>query len=51
MKKKDVGLISQVLMGGAVIAILFAGIGYLESYFVCLTTAFKVLLLIWSLYH
>ncbi len=31
MKKKDIGLISQVLMGGAVIAILFAGIGYLGT--------------------
>ena len=29
MKKKDVGLISQVLIGGAVISVLLAGIGYL----------------------
>ena len=28
MKKKDIRLISQVLMGGAVISILLAGIGY-----------------------
>jgi len=31
MKKKDIGLVSQVLMGGAVISILFAGIGYLGT--------------------
>jgi len=29
LKKKDVKLISQVLMGGAIISILLAGIGYL----------------------
>ncbi|MBU0777389.1 hypothetical protein KKH23_02395 [Patescibacteria group bacterium] len=29
MKKKDLKLISQVLMGGAIISILLAGIGYL----------------------
>lgn len=29
MKKKDIKLISQVLMGGAVISIILAGIGYL----------------------
>ncbi len=29
MKKKDVRLISQVLIGGAVISVLLAGIGYL----------------------
>ena len=28
MKKKDMGLVSQVLMGGAVISVLLAGIGY-----------------------
>ena len=28
MKKKDIRLISQILMGGAVISILLAGIGY-----------------------
>ena len=31
MKKKDIRLISQVLMGGAVISILLAGIGYTGS--------------------
>ncbi len=29
MKKKDIKLISQVLMGSAVITVLLAGIGYL----------------------
>jgi len=29
LKKKDLKLISQVLMGGAIISILLAGIGYL----------------------
>lgn len=29
MKKKDWGTLSQLLMGGALIAIIFAGIGYL----------------------
>lgn len=28
MKKKDILLVSQLLMGGAFIAVLFAGIGY-----------------------
>lgn len=31
MKKKDMKLSSQVLMGGAVISILLAGIGYLGT--------------------
>jgi len=31
MKKKDMGLTSQVLMGGAVISVLFSGIGYLGT--------------------
>ena len=29
MKKKDIKLVSQVLMGGAIISVLLAGIGYL----------------------
>ncbi len=29
MKKKDIKLVSQVLMGGATISVLLAGIGYL----------------------
>ncbi len=29
MKKKDIKLISQVLMGSAIISVLLAGIGYL----------------------
>jgi hypothetical protein len=29
MKKKDMKLVSQVLMGGAVISIILAGAGYL----------------------
>lgn len=29
MKKKDVKLLSQVLIGGAVISVILAGIGYL----------------------
>ncbi len=29
MKKKDIKLVSQVLMGSAIISILLAGIGYL----------------------
>lgn len=28
MKKKDLGLISQILMGGAIISVILAGIGY-----------------------
>ena len=31
MKKKDMGLTSQVLMGGAVISVLLSGIGYLGT--------------------
>ena len=31
MSKKDTRLISQILMGGAVISILLAGIGYLGT--------------------
>lgn len=31
MKKKDMRLVSQVLMGGAAISVLLAGIGYLGS--------------------
>jgi hypothetical protein len=31
MKKKDMKLYSQVLMGGAVISVLLAGIGYLGT--------------------
>lgn len=31
MKKKDVKLISQVLMSGAVISVILAGIGYLGT--------------------
>ena len=31
MKKKDMGLTSQVLMGGAVISVLLSGIGYLGA--------------------
>ncbi len=31
MAKKDLKLISQVLLGGAVISIIFAGIGYLGT--------------------
>ncbi len=29
MKKKDIKLVSQVLMGSAIISVLLAGIGYL----------------------
>ena len=29
MKKKDWRMLSQLLMGGALIAVIFAGIGYL----------------------
>jgi hypothetical protein len=29
LKKKDLRIVSQVLMGGAAISIMFAGIGYL----------------------
>ena len=29
MKKKDIKILSQVLIGGAVISVLLAGIGYL----------------------
>lgn len=31
MKKKDIRLVSQVLMSGAAISIVFAGIGYLGT--------------------
>lgn len=31
MKKKDIRLVSQVLMGGAAISIILAGIGYLGT--------------------
>ncbi|MCH7641108.1 hypothetical protein IID22_02855 [Patescibacteria group bacterium] len=31
MKKKDMRLTSQVLMGGAVISVLLSGIGYLGT--------------------
>ena len=31
MKKKDLGLISQVLIGAAVISVILAGIGYLGT--------------------
>ena len=31
MAKKDLKLISQVLIGGAIISIIFAGIGYLGT--------------------
>lgn len=31
MKKKDVKTMSQVFMGGAVISVLFAGMGYLGT--------------------
>ena len=31
MKKKDIKLISQVLMGSAIISVLLAGIGYLGA--------------------
>ena len=31
MKKKDVTLLSQVLMGGAIISVLLAGTGYLGT--------------------
>lgn len=31
MKKKDVKLASQVLIGGAVVSVLLAGIGYLGT--------------------
>jgi 4-hydroxybenzoate polyprenyltransferase len=31
MKKKDMRLMSQVLMGSAVISVILAGIGYLGS--------------------
>ena len=31
MKKKDLALLSQVLMGGSVVAILLAGVGYLGT--------------------
>lgn len=31
MKKKDIMLVSQVLMGGAVISVLLAAIGYLGT--------------------
>ncbi|MGB6839289.1 MAG: hypothetical protein WBD86_01920 [Microgenomates group bacterium] len=31
MKKKDVKLVSQVLMSGAVISVILAGIGYLGT--------------------
>lgn len=31
MKKKDLRLVSQILMGAAVIAVILSGIGYLGS--------------------
>jgi hypothetical protein len=31
LKKKDIRLVSQVLMGGAAISIILAGIGYLGT--------------------
>ena len=31
MKKKDMKLVSQILMGGAVISVLLAGIGYMGT--------------------
>lgn len=31
MAKKDLKLISQVLIGGAIISVIFAGIGYLGT--------------------
>lgn len=31
MKKKDMGLTSQVLMGGAIISVILAAIGYLGT--------------------
>jgi len=31
MKKKDMRLVSQILMGGAVISVLLAGIGYMGT--------------------
>lgn len=31
MKKKDVRMVSQVLMGGAVMSVLMAGVGYMGS--------------------
>ena len=31
MKKKDIKLISQVFMGGSIIAVLFSAIGYTGS--------------------
>ena len=31
MKKKDWGLLSQILMGGALISIVLSGIGYLSQ--------------------
>jgi len=31
LKKKDIGLISQVLIGAAVISVILAGIGYLGT--------------------
>ena len=31
MKKKDLRLLSQILMSGAVVSVLFSGIGYLGS--------------------
>jgi hypothetical protein len=31
MKKKDVKLVSQILIGGAIISVMLAGIGYLGT--------------------
>lgn len=31
MKKKDINLLSQILIGGAIISVLLAGIGYLGT--------------------
>jgi hypothetical protein len=31
MKKKDLKMLSQVLMGGSVVAVLLAGVGYLGT--------------------
>lgn len=31
LKKKDLRLVSQILMGGAVISVLLSGIGYLGT--------------------
>lgn len=31
MKKKDIRLVSQILIGGAVISVILAGVGYLGT--------------------